>query len=78
MLAYLDPGSGGIGRLDVFIGVLIGHKGSHSVVVFSCNGCSKTRRGQPHATAPDGPVWEEHTLQFCFLCSAHQVIGRGY
>ena len=57
MLAYLDPGSGGIGRLDVFIGVLIGHKGSHSVVVFSCNGCSKTRRGQPHATAPDGPVW---------------------
>jgi hypothetical protein len=54
------------------------HKGYHSTVTYSCDGCGKRRRGYPHATAPDGAWWEDSRLQFCFLCSAPQVIGRWY
>ena len=42
------------------------HKGTHSCVTFSCDGCGKTRRGQPWATAHDGEYL--HGLKFCFLC----------
>lgn len=44
-----------------------GHRGYHSTVTFGCDGCGKTRRGQPHTYAPDGEY--PRGLQFCFLCS---------
>lgn len=40
-----------------------GHKGRHSTVVFSCDGCGRTLRGQPAQTHYDEGV------QFCYLCS---------
>lgn len=44
-----------------------GHSGYHSTVVFGCDGCGATRRGYPHAYAPDGEY--PQGLQFCFLCA---------
>jgi hypothetical protein len=44
-----------------------GHNLGHSAVVFTCDGCGKTRRGQPHAWARDGEY--EHGMAFCFLCA---------
>jgi hypothetical protein len=52
---------GGTCRLDP------GHRGYHSTVTFGCDGCDKTRRGQPHRTSPDGEY--PNGLHFCFLCS---------
>lgn len=43
-----------------------GHRGYHSTVVFGCDGCGKTRRGQPHRWSRDGEY--ERGLGFCFLC----------
>lgn len=51
---------GGTCRLDA------GHRGYHSTVVFGCDGCGKTYRGQPYGYAPDGEY--PRGLQFCFLC----------
>lgn len=42
------------------------HKGHHSTVTFVCDGCGKTRRGQPAAWGRDGEY--PQGLQFCFMC----------
>lgn len=41
-----------------------------------CDGCGRWLPGSPHRTAPDGEY--PNGLQFCFLCSAPQVVGYGY
>ena len=47
-----------------------GHRGHHSTVVFVCEGCGKTRRGQPHATELIIVFGEiDDRFEFCFLCS---------
>ena len=51
-----------------------GHRGRHSSTVFRCDGCGKTRRGVPHAQAPDDATGETF-MEFCFMCSAEQVIN---
>jgi hypothetical protein len=54
-----------------------GHRGHHSTVAFRCDACGKTRRGAPHAYGDDGEYRE--AMQFCFLCSAEQVLNpHGY
>jgi hypothetical protein len=40
-----------------------GHKGRHSTVVFGCDGCGRTLRGEPAV------VHNEQGVQFCYLCS---------
>lgn len=56
-----------------------GHKGYHAHCAYSCDGCGKIRRGQPHKTYQQ-MVWGEleDALQFCFLCSDERVIGPQY
>jgi hypothetical protein len=49
-----------------------GHEGHHATVVFTCDGCGKRYRGQPHRTGPDGEYPDG--LHFCFLCSDEQFI----
>jgi hypothetical protein len=39
------------------------HKGRHSTVVFYCDGCERTLRGEAHASHRDEGV------AFCYLCS---------
>jgi hypothetical protein len=39
---------------------------------WACDGCDRWLPGQPHRTAPDGEY--PNGLQFCFLCSAPQVL----
>lgn len=40
-----------------------GHKGRHSTVVFYCDGCGRTFRGEPTSSDNDAGV------AFCFLCT---------
>jgi hypothetical protein len=68
MTCALPVRGGGECKLDA------GHKGHHSTVVFTCDSCDKTRRGQPHASGPDGEY--ENGLHFCFLCSDERVVGQ--
>jgi hypothetical protein len=49
------------------------HRGHHSTVTYRCDGCGRARRGQPHATGPDGE--HDNGLRFCFMCSAEQIIN---
>lgn len=37
-----------------------GHKGRHSTVTFGCDGCGKTRRGQPYRSNEE--------VAMCFMC----------
>jgi len=51
-----------------------GHRGYHSTVTYTCDGCGAIRRGQPHALAPDDATGETF-MGFCFMCSAEQIIN---
>lgn len=42
------------------------HKGFHSTVVYSCDGCGERRRGAPYNVSNDG---EGYGMAFCFLCA---------
>jgi hypothetical protein len=44
-----------------------GHRGHHSTVVYTCDGCEQRRRGRPHAYGRDGEY--ERGMQFCFMCT---------
>ena len=44
-----------------------GHKGYHAGVTFTCDGCSRTFRGQPYRSGR-GPGWSDEEFGFCFLC----------
>lgn len=41
------------------------HTGTHSSVVFECDGCGHTHRGTPHATSRT----YDDCFTFCFLCA---------
>ena len=43
-----------------------GHRGRHTTVAFYCDGCGKTRRGQPHRE------YREEGVAFCFMCYLDQ------
>jgi len=38
-----------------------GHRGRHATIVFYCDGCGRTRRGEPHVHDED--------VSFCFMCA---------
>lgn len=44
-----------------------GHRGHHSISVFTCDGCNKIRRGQPKVWDPDGD--RGGPLGFCYVCT---------
>jgi hypothetical protein len=44
-----------------------GHRGYHSTVTFTCDGCNKIRRGRPTTYGRDGEY--PRGMKFCFLCS---------
>jgi hypothetical protein len=46
-----------------------GHRGRHTTVAWSCDGCGKLRRGSPTVRDPEGG-W------FCFLCAPAQDTRR--
>lgn len=37
------------------------HRGDHSIIVFTCDGCGKVRRGRPH--------YSDENVGLCFLCT---------
>lgn len=39
-----------------------GHRGRHTTVAWSCDGCGKTRRSQPSSSHPDAGT-------YCFMCA---------
>ena len=49
------------------------HKGRHSRIVFTCDGCGRTIRGYPHKTQNIYAFGEiDDVFEFCFLCELHQ------
>lgn len=53
-----------------------GHKGYHSCVVFTCDGCGRRLRGQPTAKVPETGWDDDGWLAFCFLCINEEQRAR--
>ena len=50
-----------------------GHKRTHSINAYVCDGCGKNRRGYPHY---HGETWDgTDTISLCFMCAG--PVGRG-